>query len=181
MIGDRIGFRPVLIAALGGAGAGAVPDAAGRDRSGLWRCSRSCLGAATATVSSMIFGLLATELPADRRSAALNLVYLPLYAAGIVGPAGGRAGRLGQRRPRACSSSAAAVFLFGAVTILSRRGPATAAATEVTAGGPAADAGPVLTRDQPGRRRDDDEPGEEQRDEASRRPATTASRASTNR
>ena len=37
----------------------------------------------------MIFGLLATELPADRRSAALNLVYLPLYAAGIIGPAAG--------------------------------------------------------------------------------------------
>ena len=37
----------------------------------------------------MIFGLLATELPADRRSAALNLVYLPLYAGGIIGPAAG--------------------------------------------------------------------------------------------
>ena len=36
------------------------------------------LGASTATVSSMIFGLLATELPADRRSPALNLVYLPM-------------------------------------------------------------------------------------------------------
>ncbi len=35
----------------------------------------------------MVFGLLATEIPADRRSATLNLVYLPLYAAGIVGPA----------------------------------------------------------------------------------------------
>ena len=37
----------------------------------------------------MVFGLLATELPAERRSAALNLVYLPLYAAGIIGPAVG--------------------------------------------------------------------------------------------
>ena len=56
-----------------------------------WPRSRSCLGAATATVSAMVFGLLATEVPAERRSATLNLVYLPLYAAGIVGPAIGAA------------------------------------------------------------------------------------------
>ena len=41
----------------------------------------------TAAVSAMIFGLLATEVPPERRSATLNLVYLPLYLAGIVGPA----------------------------------------------------------------------------------------------
>ena len=34
----------------------------------------------------MVFGLLATEVPEERRSATLNLVYLPLYAAGIIGP-----------------------------------------------------------------------------------------------
>ena len=31
----------------------------------------------------------AAEVPDERRSATLNLVYLPLYAAGIVGPATG--------------------------------------------------------------------------------------------
>jgi MFS family permease len=80
------------------------------------------LGTATATVSSMIFGLLATELPPERRSPALNLVYLPLYAAGIIGPAVGAV---------VASISGvdglfvvgAAIFLFGAVTILARRGP----------------------------------------------------------
>jgi hypothetical protein len=35
--------------------------------------------------------LLATEVPSERRSATLNLVYLPLYAAGIIGPAIGAA------------------------------------------------------------------------------------------
>ena len=88
VIGDRIGFRPVLIAALSGAGVvlflmplvGTVPALA---------LLAVVLGVSTATVSSMIFGLLATELPAERRSAALNLVYLPLYAAGIIGPAAG--------------------------------------------------------------------------------------------
>jgi MFS family permease len=34
----------------------------------------------------MVFGLLALEVPPDRRSAVLNLVFLPLYVAGIVGP-----------------------------------------------------------------------------------------------
>ena len=81
------------------------------------------LGAGTATVSSMIFGLLATELPADRRSAALNLVYLPLYA-------GGSSGR--RRAPWVASVGGVhalfvvggVVFLVGAATIVLRRGPA---------------------------------------------------------
>jgi MFS family permease len=79
------------------------------------------LGSATATVSSMIFGLLATELPAERRSAALNLVYLPLYAAGIVGPAAG-AVVASVSGVHGLFLAGSAVFLFGAVTILRRRG-----------------------------------------------------------
>ena len=123
VIGDRIGFRPVLVAALGGAGVvlslmplvGAI---------GALALLAVVLGAATSTVSSMIFGLLATELPADRRSAALNLVYLPLYAAGIIGPAAGAvvaslSGVHGLFVVGGC------VFMFGAVTILLRRGPVT--------------------------------------------------------
>jgi hypothetical protein len=78
------------------------------------------LGASTATVSAMVFGLLATEVPAERRSATLNLVYLPLYAAGIVGPvigagvatAGGVAG------PFLLGGT---VFLAGATAILALR------------------------------------------------------------
>ena len=31
--------------------------------------------------------LLATEVPSERRSATLNLIYLPLYLGGIAGPA----------------------------------------------------------------------------------------------
>jgi MFS family permease len=77
------------------------------------------LGAATATVSSMVFGLLATELPPERRSAALNLVYLPLYAAGTVGPAVGAvvaslSGIDGLFIVGGC------VFLTGALTIVAR-------------------------------------------------------------
>jgi hypothetical protein len=37
-------------------------------------------------VQAMVFGLLAMQVPPDRRSATLNLVLLPLYVAGIIGP-----------------------------------------------------------------------------------------------
>ena len=37
----------------------------------------------------MVFGLLAVEIPPERRSATLNLAFLPVYLAGIVGPAVG--------------------------------------------------------------------------------------------
>ena len=78
------------------------------------------LGAATATVSAMVFGLLATEIPADRRSATLNLVYLPLYAAGIIGPAvgAGIATTSGVAGPFVVGG---VVFLLGAGWILARR------------------------------------------------------------
>ncbi|MGK2851340.1 MAG: MFS transporter [Candidatus Limnocylindrales bacterium] len=86
VLGDRIGFRRVLAAALAGAGSVLllmpfVPSVAALAFLAVG------LSAGTATVSAMVFGLLATEVPADRRSATLNLVYLPLYAAGIIGPA----------------------------------------------------------------------------------------------
>jgi MFS family permease len=84
-IGDRIGFRPVLVGGLlvGGLAAAAlpllpsVPSLAG---------GVLVFGAAYSVEAAMVFGLLASEVPADRRSATLNLVYLPLYAAGIIGP-----------------------------------------------------------------------------------------------
>jgi MFS family permease len=86
--GDRIGFRPVLMVALaaGGVGLALMPFApAIGGLAGL----AVVFAAATATVSAMVFSLLATDVPPERRSATLNLVYLPLYAAGIVGPAVG--------------------------------------------------------------------------------------------
>jgi len=86
--GDRFGFRSVLVIGLaGGATAIALQP---------WLPSLPLLALAVLTfvafngiIGPMIFSLLATEVPAERRSATLNLVYLPLYAAGIVGPATG--------------------------------------------------------------------------------------------
>jgi len=120
VVGDRIGFRPVLVAAMGGAAVvlALMPFVPSIQSLALLAV---VLGASTATVSSMIFGLLATELPADRRSAALNLVYLPLYAAGIVGPAAGAiVASIGG--VNGLFAVAAVVYVFGAIVILRRRG-----------------------------------------------------------
>ena len=118
VLGDRIGFRPVLVGALA---AGAVVLAAMPfvptvpALAGLAVVS----GAATATVSAMVFGLLAMDVPAERRSATLNLVYLPLYAAGIVGPAVG-AGIVVATGLTGPFLVAAAIFVLGAIVIAVR-------------------------------------------------------------
>lgn len=87
-IGDRLGFRRVLVATLlvGGAASVAMPL---MPAVGALALANLVLGGAIATVGTMVFALLATEVPAERRSATLNLVYLPLYIAGIIGPAAG--------------------------------------------------------------------------------------------
>ncbi len=119
LVGDRIGFRPVLVVALAGGSivlllmtlAGSIPGLA-LLAVGLAVCS--------ATVSAMVFSLLATEVPAERRSSTLNLVYLPLYAAGIIGPALGAAvsAAFGVGGPFLLGS---VVFGLGAVAIISGR------------------------------------------------------------
>jgi MFS family permease len=120
-LGDRIGFRPVLLGALVGGGvallamplAGSVPALA---------AVALIFAAMSAAVSAMVFGLLATEVPPERRSATLNLVYLPLYAAGIIGPATG-AIVVSVTGLAGTFVAAAAVFLVGAlgVALMRRR------------------------------------------------------------
>jgi DHA1 family multidrug resistance protein-like MFS transporter len=87
-IGDRIGFRPVLAVSLiaGGVVVGAMPLAGGV----LVLAALAAVYAVfQAAVQAMMFGLVATEAAPERRSATLNLVLLPLYVAGIVGPSAG--------------------------------------------------------------------------------------------
>ena len=84
-LGDRFGFRPVLAVAFAGGGLGlllmpVMPSV------GALALVVVGWSACVAAVSAMVFGLLALEVSAERRSATLNLVYLPLYVAGIVGP-----------------------------------------------------------------------------------------------
>jgi MFS family permease len=114
-IGDRIGFRPVLLGALVGGGvallamplAGSVPTLA---------LTALVFAAMSGAVSAMVFGLLATEIPPERRSATLNLVYLPLYAAGIIGPATG-AIVISATSLAGAFVAGAAVFLLGALGV----------------------------------------------------------------
>src|SRR5688572_21043661 len=118
VLGDRIGFRSVLVGALaaGGLALFAMPFVASVPAlAGLAVVS----GAATATVSAMVFGLLAVDVPPERRSATLNLVYLPLYAAGIVGPAVG-AGVVTVTGLTGPFLVAAAIFIAAAVVIAAR-------------------------------------------------------------
>ena len=124
VLGDRIGFRPVLIGAMlvGGLALIAVPLAAAIP---VLAISVLVFTACNGIVGAMVFSLLATEVPPERRSQTLNLVYLPLYAAGIIGPAVGGtiAGITGPTGP---FWAGAVVFLVGGVVVAlrvrSRRG-----------------------------------------------------------
>jgi MFS family permease len=88
VLGDRIGFGPVLqLGLVGGAVALALTPFA--PTIGLLAVAVLAFVALNGIVAPMVFALLATEVPSERRSATLNLVYLPLYAAGILGPAAG--------------------------------------------------------------------------------------------
>lgn len=89
-LGDRIGFRPVLaISLIGSALSVALMPLA---PAVAWLALLAAIYAAfQAAVQAMMFGLIATEAAPERRSATLNLVLLPLYVAGIIGPSLGAA------------------------------------------------------------------------------------------
>ena len=82
--GDRYGFRPLLagacvLAAASLAGLAIAPNL-------IWlTVGAVALGAATSTAISMVFALLATAVPEERRATTLNLVLLPLYFASVAG------------------------------------------------------------------------------------------------
>jgi MFS family permease len=118
VLGDRIGFRPVLLASLfvGGFALLAVPLVHAIQP---LAAATLVFTAANGLVGAMVFSLLATEVPADRRSQTLNLVYLPLYAAGIIGPlVGGAVSTVAG--PTGPFWVGAAVFLVGAVVVALR-------------------------------------------------------------
>jgi MFS transporter, DHA1 family, multidrug resistance protein len=126
-LGDRFGFRPVLLGALIGGGFALLftplaPTVA------LLALSVLAFTACNGSVSAMVFSLLSTEVPPERRSATLNLVYLPLYAAGIIGPiVGGLVAPVtGPAGPFVLGAS---VFLVAAFVVLVRlrRAPRAAA------------------------------------------------------
>jgi DHA1 family multidrug resistance protein-like MFS transporter len=114
-ISDRLGFRTVLVAAIAGMAVafGALPFAP----SAAWLAAfYSAAIAFQAVVGAMVSGILATEVPSERRSATLNLIYLPLYLGGIAGPALGAA--VVATGLRSVFYLAAAFLAFGTVTSL---------------------------------------------------------------
>jgi MFS family permease len=120
-LGDRVGFRSVLIGALLGGGIAllATPLA---PTLAILALTVMTFTACNASVGAMVFSLLSTEVPPERRSASLNLVYLPLYAAGIIGPIVGGivAPRTGPGGPFVLG---ALVFLVAAVVVALRLRP----------------------------------------------------------
>jgi DHA1 family multidrug resistance protein-like MFS transporter len=114
-LGDRIGFRPVLVVALAG---GAVASLLMPLMPALAPLAGAALllGAAAATTGAMVFSLLATEVPVERRSQTLNLVYLPLYVAGLIGPAVGAA-LAAVAGPHGPFIAGAVVFAVGAIAV----------------------------------------------------------------
>src|SRR6266446_5300419 len=82
--GDRYGFRPLLAGACGLAAASLAGLAIAPNL--VWLTAGAvALGAATATAISMVFAVLATAVPEERRATTLNLVLLPIYFSSIAG------------------------------------------------------------------------------------------------
>jgi MFS family permease len=85
-IADRLGFRTVLVGAIAGVAVAFAILPLGNTVAWL-ALTYGMAMAFQAIVGAMVSGLVATETPPDRRSATLNLIYLPLYVGGIAGPA----------------------------------------------------------------------------------------------
>jgi len=82
--GDRYGFRPILAGACVLAAASLLELALAPNL--LWLTVGAVfLGAAAATAISMVFALLATAVPEQRRATTLNLVLLPIYLSSVAG------------------------------------------------------------------------------------------------
>lgn len=82
--GDRYGFRELLTGACVLAAASLVELALAPNL--VWlTVGAILLGAATATAISMVFALLATAVPEERRATTLNLVLLPIYLSSVAG------------------------------------------------------------------------------------------------
>ena len=82
--GDRYGFRPLLAGACVLAAASLAALAVAPNL--VWlTVAAVALGAASATAISMVFALLATAVPEERRATTLNLVLLPIYFSSVAG------------------------------------------------------------------------------------------------
>ncbi|MBI2763305.1 MAG: MFS transporter [Chloroflexi bacterium] len=119
-LGDRVGYRPILIGALlvGASSLILMPLAPQYGGLALLALVAVVLAAAMSSISAMVFDMLSIEVSAARRSQTLNLVYLPLYAAGIIGPSiGGLVVQAGLGAPFLVGGAS---LLAGAVAVFRR-------------------------------------------------------------
>ena len=131
-VADRVGFRTVMVVAMAGlslsfAGLPLAPTA-------VWMAVAYAMAIAfQAVVGAMVSGILAVDVPAERRSATLNLIFLPLYLGGIAGPALGST--VVGAGLRAVFYLAAVVLAFGLVVAImfARRGTGAGRAQAATA------------------------------------------------
>jgi MFS family permease len=84
-LGDRVGFRVVLAGTLLGAGTALLGMTLAASVATLALVA-VVYGTMQAATQAMVFALVSVEVAPERRSATLNLVLLPLYVAGIIGP-----------------------------------------------------------------------------------------------
>ena len=85
-LGDRLGYRRVMAGATVGAAlaVAAMPFAGS---TALLAALNGALSACGAPLMAMFYTQLATVVPEEQRAATLNLALVPLYLAGILGPA----------------------------------------------------------------------------------------------
>jgi DHA1 family multidrug resistance protein-like MFS transporter len=124
LLGDRFGHARLLVAACLLSAVSLVAMTQAPSLTWLAVCAVA-LGLGGATVTSMVFALLAIRVPETRRSAALNLVLVPLYLTSILGGLTGAA--LASRSLDLVLLVAAAGALAGAVaagTLARRPAPA---------------------------------------------------------
>lgn len=116
ILGDRLGFRRVLAAVtLGAAGCALVLPLAGSLAA--LALAVALFGGCLAALMALIYALLATLVPEERRTATLTLAFLPVYAGAILGPLLGAA-LVG--RGLAGPALAAAVLLLAALAVQTR-------------------------------------------------------------
>jgi DHA1 family multidrug resistance protein-like MFS transporter len=118
-LGDKVGFVRILILAF----ACSLPAVLllGLSRDASWFIlALTVFSAGYSIGGAMVFALFSTRIPETHRSTALNLVYLPLYLGGIIGPAIASAlTRIGLFGP---FLGAAVLFMFGImITVATRK------------------------------------------------------------
>ncbi len=117
-IGDRVGFHKILLLAF----IVSLPAVLilGFSHNVAWfSVALTLFSAGYSMGGAMVFALFSTRIPETHRSTAMNLVYLPLYIGGIIGP--GVASSLTHIGLFAPFAAAGVLFVIAVVTVVATR------------------------------------------------------------